>query len=140
MGDFISRQAGGFKKIGPLAFLAAIIKIVLMTKSEFAKLAPSHRVNWLDDVSPTQSWKLGDDVFCLHCDAIFKAEDVACDTDGDPTCPACQSSTPLDFHHMPWWREDLCQEVDSDEQYAWKGKPLHATPGKPDRLPKSEKN
>jgi hypothetical protein len=115
-----------------------------MTRTEFSKMTPAARAKWLNKVSPTNKWRLGDDVFCLHCDALFKAEDVACDDEGDPTCPLCHSSTPLDFHHMPWWREDLCKQLDAeletDEQHAWKVEPIHATPGQPFRVPRQDAN
>ncbi len=105
-----------------------------MTLIEFSRMDAVSKATWLDSVSPTSSWSLGDDVFCLQCDGIFKAEDVACDSEGDPTCPICKSSTPLDFHHIPWWRDDLVGE-DSDGGRFWNGKPVTATPGKPSRLP-----
>jgi hypothetical protein len=41
-----------------------------MTQSEFAKMLPPARAKWLNKVSPTSKWKLGDDVFCLHCDGL----------------------------------------------------------------------
>jgi hypothetical protein len=105
-----------------------------MTQSELSKMDPGRRAAWLDSVSPTSSWSLGDDVFCLHCDAVFKAEDVACDHEGDPTCPVCKSSTPLDFHHIPWWRGDLVGE-DFERGGYWKGTPITAVSGKPGQLP-----
>jgi hypothetical protein len=109
-----------------------------MTQKRFSNMKPEAKARWLNEVSPTDSWAPGDDVFCLHCDAVFKAEDVACDDEGDPTCPVCHSSTPLDFHHLPWWREDLCKEVDTDEQHSWKVDPIHATPGKPSIIPRPD--
>ncbi len=111
-----------------------------MTQNEFSRLTPAKRVTWLNELSPTNSWNLGDDVFCLHCDGVFKAEDVACDDDGYPTCPVCHSSTPLDFAHLPWWRDDLTKEVDGDEQHQWAVKPITAEPGKPRKLPNKNSN
>jgi hypothetical protein len=87
-----------------IAFRVAVVKTIFMTQSEFAKMESAGRAEWLSQVSPTNVWAFGDDVFCLHCDGLFKAEDVACDNEGDPTCPLCHSSTPLDFHRLPWWR------------------------------------
>ena len=78
-----------------------------MTQERFAQMSAAERAVWLDRVSPTSRWVMGDDVFCLHCDGVFKAEEVACDNEGDPMCPLCQSGTPLDFAHFPWWRGDL---------------------------------
>lgn len=108
-----------------------------MTQSKLLTMEPTARAAWLDSVSPLSSWALGDDIFCLHCDAVFKAEDVACDADGDPTCPLCKSSTPLDFHVIPWWRDDL---IDEDEEvgWSWKGAPVSAIQGKPRTLPKPQ--
>src|ERR1019366_6789504 len=105
-----------------------------MNQSQFSKMDPAAKVKWLTRVSPTNRWALGDDVFCLHCDGVFKAEDVACDEEGDPTCPVCHSSTLLDFGHLPWWREDLCDQVDTEEQHVWKVTPIQATPGQPYKL------
>jgi len=104
-----------------------------MTQFELSKMDPVARAAWLDSVSPTSSWSFGDDIFCLHCDGVFKAEDVFCDREGDPTCPVCKSSTPLDFHSMPWWRDDLVDE-DKDGCRSWKGAPVTAIPGNPTRL------
>ena len=80
---------------------------------------------------------MGDDVYCLHCDAVFKAEDVACDDVGDPTCPLCISSTPLDFAEIPWWREDLVGQTadEKDVINQWCVEPIHAEAGKPTHLP-----
>ena len=103
-------------------------------------MPPAKRAAWLNRVSPKDRWAKGDDVFCLHCDGVFKAEDVACDRDGDPTCPVCQSSTPLDFAHLPWWREDLTKEVDGEEQHEWAVKPIVAEAGRPRILPKVDHN
>jgi hypothetical protein len=76
-----------------------------MTQSQLAKMTPQARAVWLSIEPLIKSWKLGDDVFCLHCDAVWIAEDLACDQDGYPTCPFCRNSNPLDFHHIPWWRQ-----------------------------------
>jgi hypothetical protein len=111
-----------------------------MTPYEFAKTSPKDKVKWLSSVSPTNSWASGDDIFCLHCDALFKAEDIACDDEGDPTYPLCHSSTPLDFHHLPWWREDLCKESGDGEQHVWRVEPLHAKLGELRKIPASNAN
>ena len=103
-----------------------------MTPAQFLDLTPAEKAEWLDEVSPTGSWALRDDVFCLHCDAVFKAEDVACDDEGDPTCPVCRTSTPLDFHRLPWWREDLIDETDDGRK--WKGQTITAMPGNPRQI------
>ena len=97
------------------------------------------RVEWLNERDPLRQWSVGEDVFCLHCDGMFKAEDVACAYEGDPTCPLCNSSTPLDFAEIPWWREDLVdQTADEDEIHnQWRVKPIHAETGKPGRLPET---
>ena len=127
---------GGLRE--KLALETRFLESAKMTGKQFSKMDASAKAKWLNRVSPTSKWALGDDVFCLHCDAVFKAEDVACDEEGDPTCPICHSSTPLDFHYLPWWREDLCKSVDTDEQHAWKVEPIHATPGQPHRIPKPD--
>jgi hypothetical protein len=121
-----------------MPFRPSVSKIQVMTQKEFATMLPKARAEWLNKVSPTGTWKFGDDIFCLQCDAVFKAEDVACDPEGDPTCPLCHSSTPLDFHNLPWWRDDLTKEVDDEEQqqHAWKVEPITATPSKPRVIPK----
>ena len=62
------------------------------------------RVEWLNERDPLHEWRVGQDVFCLHCDGVFKAEAVGEDTDGLPECPNC-GATPLDFHPTPWWRD-----------------------------------
>jgi hypothetical protein len=105
-----------------------------MTRDTFSKMSPAQRAFWLDSVSPTSSWSFGDDIFCMHCDGVFKAEDVGCDDEGDPTCPVCRNATPLDFHKMPWWREDLIAENAAGRR-KWIGKSIKAESGKPRNLP-----
>lgn len=124
----------GERTKGLLVHRTFVIQTQAMTQNEFKTLKPDARAKWLNEVSPTNSWAFKDDVFCHHCDGLFKAEDVACDKDGDPTCPLCYASTPLDFHKLPWWREDLCNEPDGDEGYTWKVEPLHAISGQPRRI------
>jgi hypothetical protein len=114
-------------------------EIYQMTQSELFGMLPSERAKWLTSVSPTSTWEEGDNVFCLHCDGVFKAEDVACDPEGDPTCPVCRASTPLDFHYIPWWRSDLVKEGDGELDWEWRGTPIVAIEGKPMNLP-AEKN
>ena len=94
------------------------------------------RVRWLNARDPLHKWKVGQDVYCLHCDAVFKAEDVGEDFDGLPECPLCDA-TPMDFHALPWWREDLTEECEGGERYRWRGQPIRATPGRPGKLPLS---
>ena len=69
-----------------------------------------------------------------------RRKDVACDGEGDPTCPVCRSGTPFDFHPLPWWRDDLVKEADSDARYEWNLKPIEAEPGKPRNLPSVNAN
>jgi hypothetical protein len=106
-----------------------------MTRTELTVLAPAERAEWLSDLSPLKSWHVGDDVFCLRCDGIWKAEDVACNNNGDPTCPVCLKGTPLVFFHSPWWREDLVAERYGVSHYEWAGKTLRAEPGRPRKVP-----
>lgn len=55
-------------------------------------------------------------------EAVSRAEDVACEP-----CPLCHA-TPLDFHHLPWWREDLTKFADDadgyETNYAWRIRPI----------------
>ncbi len=55
------------------------------------------KVSWLNEHDAVRRWSVGEDVLCLLCNGVFKAEDVASDFVGDPTCPLCISSTALDF-------------------------------------------
>jgi hypothetical protein len=68
-------------------------------------MTANERIEWLNARDPLHQWKVGQDVYCLHCDGVFKAEAVAVDGEGDPCCPLCLGATPLDFHPAPWWRE-----------------------------------
>ncbi len=72
------------------------------------------KVSWLNEQDALRRWSVGEDVLCLLCKGVFKAEDVASDFVGDPTCPLCISSTPLDFAEVV--------------------KPVRAVAGKPGRL------
>ena len=94
-------------------------------------------VDWLNERDPLNEWSVDDDVFCLHCDGVFKVQDVARDYGSYPTCPVCRNSTPIDFHGIPWWREDLVDESDDGEGIVrqWRGEPIHGIAGKPGRLP-----
>jgi hypothetical protein len=92
------------------------------------------RIEWLNARDPLNKWAVGDDVYCLHCDAVFKAEDVGEDTDGLPECPLC-TATSLDFHTLPWWREDLVDETSGRALYKWRVPRIRATPGQPRELP-----
>lgn len=111
-----------------------------MTQEELKKLSPKERANWLHERRAFGHWAEGDDVFCLHCDGVFKAEDVDCDPEGDPTCPVCHTSTPLDFDHLPWWRGDLTKGPNAEAGYVWSVTPIRATPGEPGRLPRADRN
>lgn len=95
------------------------------------------KISWLNENDPLRQWSVGADVFCLHCDGVFKAEDVASDFVGDPTCPVCIGSTPLDFAEIPWWRDDLVSEKWNKNGYVrkWLNQPICAVAGKPGRLP-----
>lgn len=94
------------------------------------------RVRWLNARDPLHQWKVGQDVYCLHCEAVFKAEDVGEAADGLPECPLCDA-TPLDFHEQPFWREDLVGEkiVRGRAIYIWRVEPICAVLGQPRTLP-----
>jgi hypothetical protein len=49
----------------------------------------------------------------------------------------CLGSTPLDFHTIPWWRDDLVEQklVKSMIVNTWQAKRIRATPSKPKPLP-----
>ena len=91
---------------------------VQMQRGKGLNMNAEERVSWLNENDRLRRWSVGEDVFCLHCHGVFKAEDVACDYVGDPTCPLCISSTPLDFAKIP------CRRVE----------PARAVAGKPGRL------
>jgi hypothetical protein len=97
----------------------------------------SERVQWLNARDPLHKWRVNHDVYCLHCDGVFKAEDIVCDDEGFPTCPVCRASTPIDFARLPWWRIDLVDEqiVCNREVYTWRAKPIRAIRGQPRQLP-----
>jgi hypothetical protein len=94
------------------------------------------RVRWLNARDPLHKWKVGQDIYCLHCDAVFKVEDVGEDSDGLPECPLCDA-TPLDFHTEPWWREDLVEQTPRkyDVKNTWRVEPIRAVAGQPGTLP-----
>jgi hypothetical protein len=92
------------------------------------------RIEWLNARDPLHQWKNGQDIYCFHCEAVFKAEDVGEDGD-DPCCPRCEGATPIDFFHLPWWREDLTLEASGSHRYIWLVNPIVATPGNPHLLP-----
>lgn len=98
-------------------------------------MKPNERVRWFNARDPLHKWTVGQDVYCLHCDGVFKAEDVFEDEDGDPNCPVCRRSSPIDFFPLPFWREDLTKPVKGPQQYIWRVSPIVATPGKPGVLP-----
>ena len=109
----------------------------VLVKTRKENMNTEEKISWLNERDPLRQWSVGDDVFCLHCDGVFKAEDVASDFEGDPTCPVCISSTPLDFAEIPWWRDDLVSEKwnKNDITRKWRNKPMRAVAGKPGRLP-----
>jgi hypothetical protein len=55
------------------------------------------KVSWLNQHAPRRQWAVGDDVRCRCCDGVFKAERIAIDYVGEPTCPICIGSTPAHF-------------------------------------------
>ena len=62
----------------------------------------NERVEWLNERDPLHQWAVGDDIFCLHCDGVFKAQDVAHGDEDLPVCPVCRDGNPLDFADIPW--------------------------------------
>ena len=74
---------------------------------------------WVDlfnEVDPFNQWQVGDNVYCLHCDECFKAEEVRFEIEKGArgiefmyaVCPyeGCDG-TAMDFAHEPWWREGV---------------------------------
>lgn len=100
-------------------------------------MTTTEKVNWLNERDPFRDWSVDDDVFCLHCDGVFKVQDVACRSGDCPTCPVCHDGTPLDFAEIPWWREDLVSERANKHGFVrkWRGEPVRAVAGKPGQLP-----
>ena len=94
------------------------------------------RIKWLNKRDPFHEWRVGQDVYCQRCEAVFKAEDVSKGREGLPECPTC-GATLLDFCEIPFWREDLTMEVSGPERFRWKGPAIRAIPGKPIQLPPS---
>jgi hypothetical protein len=94
------------------------------------------RVRWLNARDPLHKWSVGQDVYCLHCEAVFKAEDVGEDFDNLPECPLCKA-TPLDFFTEPFWREDLIDQKVVGDRFVntWRVPPICAVPGQPRVLP-----
>jgi hypothetical protein len=71
----------------------------------------------------------------MHCEAVFKAEDVGEDCDSFPECPLC-GATPLDLFPEPWWRADLIDQKCSRDSMVdtWRVPPICGVPGQP-RIP-----
>jgi len=110
-----------------------------MTPEKLSGMSTAERIEWYNSVNPFRSVKVGDDVFCLHCNGYFKAEDVACDRRGLALCPGCHDGNPADFASMPWWRDDLTEPDGQDEEGSkvkWIGLALHAESGVVKYLPK----
>ena len=95
----------------------------------------AERVRWLNARDPLHKWKVGQDIYCLHCDGIFKAQDVFEDEEGNPNCPVCKRSSPIDFFPLPWWRDDLTIECGGPQKWMWRVAQIAANPGKPSVLP-----
>jgi hypothetical protein len=79
-------------------------------ESTWAALIPAQKVTWFNERDPINSWKVGQTIFCLHCDGSFKAEEISfyedkMDHELLPECPHCNGS-PLDFASFPWWRRE----------------------------------
>jgi hypothetical protein len=94
-------------------------------------------VEWLTERDPLHKWKIGEDVYCHHCDGVFKAHDVFNDSMDDPNCPLCHHSSPIDFAKEPWWRPDLIEQSASKYRMknTWTVQPIRAKAGKPTWLP-----
>jgi hypothetical protein len=94
------------------------------------------RVRWLNARDPLHKWKVDSDVYCFHCEAVFKAEDVGEDYDFLPECPLCDA-TPIDFSHEPWWRNDLVEQIPRKYncRIKWRVMPIRAIRGRPRELP-----
>ena len=58
------------------------------------------KVSWLNAHAGPRKWKVGEDVRCRLCGALFKAERTAIDFVGEPTCPHCIGSTAGDFEKV----------------------------------------
>jgi hypothetical protein len=99
----------------------------------FEIMTVEQKIEWLNERDPFRVWALESDVFCLHCDGVFKAQDVACDGYDEATCPVCRTSGPVDFAELPWWREDLTAKARNG--YEWRLVPMGSTAGRPGRLP-----
>jgi hypothetical protein len=96
------------------------------------------KVRWLNARNPFKDkWSVGEDVYCLHCEWVFKAEDVIEDEEGDPNCPHCHRSSPIDFLKEPSWRDDLIEQSATRFRIInkWRVKPIRATRGHPIPLP-----
>lgn len=64
------------------------------------KMNAEEQVSWLNGHDPLRKWTVGDGVRCRDCGGLFRAEQVAIDCVGEPTCPHCISSTPADFEKV----------------------------------------
>jgi hypothetical protein len=113
-----------------------------MTQQQLSELSAAKRVAWLNSEDPFHQWAVGQGVFCLHCDGVFRAEDVACDDCHRVVCPVCRDGMPHDFGEIPWWREDMVKVIGDGDAfhgwplYRWSGEPITAESGKPKALPR----
>lgn len=57
----------------------------------------AEKVSWLNAHARPRKWRVGENVRCRLCGAVFKAEQTAQDIVGEPTCSHCIASTAADF-------------------------------------------
>jgi hypothetical protein len=58
------------------------------------------KIAWLNEHDPRRKWAVRDEVRCRGCGGVFKADRTAKDYVGEPTCPFCIGSTPVDFENV----------------------------------------
>jgi formylmethanofuran dehydrogenase subunit E len=64
------------------------------------RMNAEEKVSWLNAHARPRKWRVGEDVRCRLCGAVFKAERTAMDMVGEPTCPHCITSTTADFEKV----------------------------------------
>jgi hypothetical protein len=64
------------------------------------KMDAEEKVSWLNAHARPRKWRVGEDVRCRLCGAVFKAERTVMDFVGEPTCPHCIASTTADFEKV----------------------------------------